>query len=303
MANPRYSCAARVTIGLLCLLFAGLVAADWPESAPGAFPQSTLQSSVDIRSPGHLVLFSPVREIRDEIRSEVMARLPVQGEGRLYEISRDATRQAARAFYLKQLAGGGAQVLFECSGIACGRSNVWANQIFQQSRLLGRDATQDYVVAATTAEDGRQWLTLVYTVTRGNLREYVWVEHLAVQSGAAIPGYTTGVGPVIGPLVVPWSGSVTHRFDWSADDRRTLNGWAVDGAEVVLASFTNLRQGETLDQALNRSKAAAESLATLLGKTGISRAQIRIVPVGPVVRMNDPARQGDRVEIVVVKGS
>lgn len=303
MANSGNSSAARMAAGLFCLLFAGLVAADWPESAPEAFPQSTLKSSVDIRSPGHLVLFSPVREIRNEIRSEVMARLPVQGEGQLYEIARDATRQAARAYYLKQLTGGGAQLLFECTGIACGRSNVWANQIFQQPGLLGRDAAQDYVVAATTAEDGRQWLTLVYAVTRGNLREYVWVEHLAVQNGVAIPGYTAGASPVRGPLVVPWSGGVTHRFDWSADDRRTLNDWAADGSEVVLASFTDLRQGETLDQALSRSEEAAESLATLLGKTGISRARIRIVPVGPMVRMNDPARQGDRVEIVVVRGS
>ena len=36
-------------------------------------------------------------------------------------------------------------------------------------------------------ENGTQWLTLVYTVTRGNLREYVWVEQLEVGAGASIP--------------------------------------------------------------------------------------------------------------------
>jgi hypothetical protein len=230
-----------------------------------------------------------------------MARLPVQGQGQLFEISRDANRQAARAHYFQQLSAGGAKILFECAGIACGRSNVWANQIFQQSRLLGRDATQDYLVAATTAEDGQQWLTLVYTVTRGNLREYVWVEHLNVGFGAAIPGYTIGAGPIQGPLVIPWSGGVTFRFEWSADDRRTLNDWAGDDAEVVLASFTDLEQDEPLEAALERSRAAAESLAALLGKTGISLSQIRIVPVGPAVPMNDPTRQGNRVEVLVIK--
>tara|TARA_Y100001933_G_scaffold47336_1_gene45306 strand:- start:79 stop:987 length:909 start_codon:yes stop_codon:yes gene_type:complete len=287
--------------GLMSLCLSIPAMAAWPEDAPAPFPQSTLESTVEIQSAGHLVLFSPVREIRDEIRSESMARLPVQGQGQLFEISRDATRQAARAHYYQQLSEGGAKILFECAGIACGRSNVWANQIFQQSRLLGRDATQDYLVAATTAEDGQQWLTLVYTVTRGNLREYVWVEHLNVGFGAAIPGYTIGAGPIQGPLVIPWSGGLTFRFEWSADDRRTLNDWARDDAEVVLASFTDLEQSESLEAALERSRAAAESLAALLGKSGISGSQIRIVPVGPAVQMNDPARQGNRVEVLVIK--
>ena len=138
-------------------------------------------------------------------------------------------------------------------------------------------------------------------MTRGNLREYVWVEHLNVGFGAAIPGYTIGAGPIQGPLVIPWSGGVTFRFEWSADDRRTLNDWAGDDAEVVLASFTDLEQDEPIEAALERSRAAAESLAALLGKSGISGSQIRIVPVGPAVQMNDPARQGNRVEVLVIK--
>lgn len=301
MADRGFLSSVGVLAGLVLFCFSHTAIAAWPDEAPTPFPQSTLESKVEIQSAGHLVLFSPVREIRDEIRSEVMARLPVQGQGQLFEISRDSTRQAARAHYYQQLAAGGAKILFECSGIACGRSNVWANQIFQQPRLLGRDATQDYLVAATTAEDGQQWLTLVYTVTRGNLREYVWVEHLNVGFGTAIPGYTIGDGRIQGPLVIPWAGGVTFRFEWSADDRRTLNDWARDGAEVVLASFTNLEQDEPLEAALERSRAAAESLAALLGKTGISQSQIRIVPVGPAVQMNEPARQGNRVEVLVIK--
>ncbi|MGC8119036.1 DUF4892 domain-containing protein [Marinobacter sp. VGCF2001] len=297
-------CLSSLKTGLLAGLFfsfATTANAAFPQTPPEPFDQSALESTVDIQSAGHLVLFSPVREIRDEIRSENMARLPVQGKGQLFEIARDASLEEARAHYYQRLSSGGASILFECSGMACGRSNVWANQIFQQSRLLGRDATQDYLVAATTDDDGQQWLTLVYTVTRGNLREYVWVEHLAVGFGAAIPGYTVGDGPLQGPIIVPWSGGITFQFDWSADDRRTLNEWAKGDAQVVLASFTEPEAGETLEKALARSREAAESLASLLGKTGVSGSQIRIVPVGPAVKLNDPARQGNRVEIVVIK--
>ena len=189
----------------------GLASAALPESMPQAFAQSTLEITVPIESSGHLVLFSPVREINNEIRSESMARLPVSGEGRLYQIARDANRREAREHYQKLLQDRGARILFECSGIRCGRSNVWANQIFSQQVLYGRDATQDYLVAGTVAEDGSRWLTSIYTVTRGNLREYVWIEHLKVAPGVAIPGLGEVNNRIFGPVIVPWQGGVTYR--------------------------------------------------------------------------------------------
>lgn len=85
----------------VCLLLSAfglspMATAATPEVMPDPFPQSSLETTTTIRSPGHLVLFSPVREVNDEIRSETMARLPVQGEGRLYEIARDSSRAKAR---------------------------------------------------------------------------------------------------------------------------------------------------------------------------------------------------------------
>src|SRR5690554_7522213 len=84
-----------------------------------------------------------------------MARLPVSGQGQLFEINRDASREAALDHYLTELRARGASVLYQCSGIQCGRNNVWANQIFQQSRLLGRDGSQDYVAAAVDRKSTR----------------------------------------------------------------------------------------------------------------------------------------------------
>ena len=280
----------------------GAVGAGESEGAPMPYSQSSLHGTTVIESSGHLVLFSPVREIRNEIRSDVMARLPVSGRGQLFEINPDANRQAALEHYLRELRARGASVLYQCSGIDCGRNNVWANQIFQQTRLLGRDGSQDYVVAAVEDENGVQWLTLVYTVTRGNLREYVWVEHLAVATGARIPGFEASSGRILGPVVVPCTGGVTYRFDFSADDRRRLTQWAgAEGAEVVLAAFSGLQDDEPLSSALGRAQKAGESLADVLGKTGISRNRIRIVTVGPVVPVEDPNRRGDRVEVLVIK--
>ncbi|WP_239985816.1 DUF4892 domain-containing protein [Marinobacter salexigens] len=272
-----------------------------PETAPEPFPQSTLETTTRIESSGHLVLFSPVREVNNEIRSESMARLPVSGEGRLYQIYRDASRQEAREHYLGVLNARGAQILFECSGIRCGRSNVWANQIFNQAVLYGRDGTQDYLVAGTTADDGTRWLTSMYTVTRGNLREYVWVEHLKVAAGASVPGLGSANGRIEGPVIVPWQGGVTYRFNWQSTDRRKVSELArTEGAKVVLVGYSALDENESFSASMDRARKAAESLSEVLAKTGVPRQQQELIIVGPSVAITDPARQGDRVEVMVI---
>ncbi|MBU2955673.1 DUF4892 domain-containing protein [Marinobacter sp. F3R08] len=284
-------------IGLL--VFSSAVQAA-SEQMPEAFEQSTLEDTVSIQSSGHLVLFSAVREVNNEIRSESMARLPVTGNGRLYRISRDSSREEARDHYRELLRQRNAQILFDCSSIRCGRSNVWANQIFNQAVLYGRDATQDYLVAATVADDDSRWLTLVYTVTRGNLREYVWVEHLRIESGAAIPGFGAD-NRIEGPIIVPWQGGVTYRFDWQSADRRRVNDLArEDGTLVALVGYSALGADESFGEAMERARRATESLSEVLSKTGVSRSQQEIIVVGPAGVFSDPDRQGDRVEVVVI---
>ncbi|EON92680.1 hypothetical protein MARLIPOL_08004 [Marinobacter lipolyticus SM19] len=270
---------------------------------PAAYPQSSLEDEEPVVSSGHLVLFSPVREINNQIRSEKMARIPVTGVGRLYQVNRDASRGEARAHYQRILQARGAQVLFECSGRDCGRSNVWANQIFDQSTLYGRDSDQDYLVAAAVGESGKTWLTLIYTVTRGTQREYVWVEHLETSEGGAIPGLDSASARIRGPIIVPWQGGVTHSFDWSASDRRILNSWAdEDGASVVLTGYASLGENEPLEDAMARARNAMESLSQVLDKSGVSRNRQTLITVGPAIIIPSPERQGDRVEIVVIRG-
>ncbi|MBQ0834513.1 MAG: DUF4892 domain-containing protein [Marinobacter sp.] len=291
----------RLLAAALFLAGSGAASAALPESIPKAFAQSTLEVTTAIESSGHLVLFSPVREVNNEIRSESMARLSVSGEGRLYQIARDANRREAREHYLGLLRERGAQILFECSGIRCGRSNVWANQIFNQAVLYGRDATQDYLVAGVVAADGSRWLTSVYTVTRGNLRQYVWVEHFKVAPGVAIPGLGAVNNRVVGPVVVPWKGGVTYRFDWQATDRRKVNELARgEGAKVILVGYAELGANESFEDSMDRARQATESLSEVLTKTGVSRQQQELLIVGPSVVVNDLARQGDRVEVMVI---
>lgn len=288
-----------ICMALFAVAGSGLVSAEPRPPAP--FEDAQLEEEISIESPGHLVLFSPVREVNKEIRSATMARLPVKGVGQLYEITRGANREEARDHYLRELQTLGAQILFECSGRNCGRSNVWANQIFGESRLYGRDTNQDYLVAGSVDENGEPWLTLVYTVTRGNRREYVWVEHLVLPPGTEIPGLGNQSARVKGPIVVPWQGSITYRFDWSVTDRRIINEWAgEEGARVILTAYSELQEEESFEASMKRAEAAAKSLGQVLAKSGISESQQTIITVGPAVVIPNPDRQGDRVEVMVI---
>lgn len=291
-----------VVRGIFAVVALAAFAAQANQVPPEPFDESVLEETVSISSPGRLVLFSPVREVNNEIRSASLARLPVKGTGQLYRVLNGANREEARDHYMKQLQVRGAQILFECSGRGCGRSNVWANQIFGQSTLYGNDSDQDYLVAGSIDENGKPSLTLVYTVTRGSQREYVWVEQLESPPGTAIPGLGAGNARIQGPILVPWEGSITYSFDWRATDRRLINEWAgVDGARVVLVGYSELNQNETLDEAMTRAEKAAMSLSRVLTKSGVPESSQKIVVAGPAVVIPNPDRQGDRVEVMVIQ--
>lgn len=268
---------------------------------PDPFDDSVLEETVAISSPGRLVLFSPVREVNNEIRSASLARLPVKGTGQLFRVQDGASREEARDHYMRQLQARGAQILFECSGRGCGRSNVWANQVFGQSTLYGSDSDQDYLVAGSVDENGRPSLTLVYTVTRGSQRQYVWVEQLESPPGTPIPGLGSGNARLKGPILVPWKGTITYSFEWSATDRRLVNEWAgSEGARVILVGYSELKADETFEQAMSRAESAAQSLSRVLAKSGVPVSQQTTVIAGPAVVIPNPDRQGDRVEIMVM---
>lgn len=292
---------AALTLGTILAVASKPALAAFPETAPEPFPLSQLEETRRLESGGHLVLFSPVREINSEIRSDVMARLPVSGNSLLYRINTDANRAGALNHYRQALLDSGANILFECSGVRCGRSNVWANQIFDKSMLLGRDTAQDYLVAGTISEDGQRWLTLVYTITRGNLSEYVWVEHFEVAQGAVVPGMGSLEDRIRGPLIVAWQDGFTMGFDWESRDRGTLRDWATaDDATVMLISYSELEGSEPLEDSMARARQAGETLSKILAQTGIAAERQQLLVVGPSIVQSDPKRKGNRVEIVVI---
>lgn len=266
-----------------------------------AFPQATLEEERAITSPAHRVMLSAIREVGNEIRAESDVKLAVDGTGSLYQLNNDASRQDARRWYLEQLQTHDATILFRCEGRQCGRSNVWANQVFDQSTLYGRDSNQDYLVAALEDDNGQRWLISLYTVTRGNQRDYVWLEQLRLAGDAVVPGFDSRGGRVFGPVVVAWEGDISIRLDWDVETRRLINDRARDpDTRLVIAAFSALKPDETVEQAIERAEKAAATMSDLLDRSGISRSRHIIRGLGPLVRSETPGRPRNRIELLVI---
>lgn len=71
----------------------------------------------------------------------------------------------------------GARLLFSCEGRACGQGVQWANRVFHQPLLYGREELQRYRVYAFGDEP--RYLLVVYAAARTADRQYLHAEVLA----------------------------------------------------------------------------------------------------------------------------
>ena len=76
----------------------------------------------------------------------------------------------------KELQSQQGQLLFWCEGRECGSSNIWANDVFQRSRLYGPEAQQAYALVRLPEQPER--LIALYAATRGTGESLLYVERM-----------------------------------------------------------------------------------------------------------------------------
>jgi hypothetical protein len=133
-----------------------------------------------------------VRKISSQVRMD--GRIAGKGEvsSVTYQLPVERTANQAFTAAREALQKQGAQLLFWCEARDCGESSLWANEIFGNSRLYGGDEQQAFLLLRQAApEDNR--LVALYSITRGNRRGYLHVEHFhsATPLGELLPGPAT----------------------------------------------------------------------------------------------------------------
>lgn len=75
-------------------------------------------------------------------------------------------------------AGEGVELLFGCQGRACGHGAQWANRVFRQRILYGREDLQHYAVYRIPGE----YRMAIYSAARTSDRQYLHVELLDMET-------------------------------------------------------------------------------------------------------------------------
>lgn len=190
--------------------------------------------------------------------------------------------------------------LFACSGRDCGRSNVWANAIFENALLFGPDDKQRYTAGIVTIDD-RQVLIAAYLVQRGNLRKYLHMQviqpDLPIEFDKARGLANALIGSGIARLEEPRPDDNGNFDDAAATILTTLAQrlLALDNAQIYVVC--HIYSSEAAADALLASQRCADRAAAVLRADSSDGPSYFPFGAGPLL-----PRQGDvinRLELVV----
>ena len=144
-----------VVFGLWMGVFGGAQAA-----ALSPFPSSILHDESQQQGNYRLVLsaLTKTQSAEHEVRLQGQLRRHVWG------VESSFTMQEVTDYFSTQLEG--MRTLYECKALDCGSNNFWANNIFGNARLVGRDKYQYYRVALKQ-EAQQSTLYVLYIIQRG----------------------------------------------------------------------------------------------------------------------------------------
>lgn len=266
------------------------------------FPQGTVERSETLPQRETPVYTGAIREVRGEIATSDRIRKELSGEKRLISTGRNASISDINAHYQAALQERDATVLFACDGRSCGSSNVWANRVFGESRLYGRDDEQSYQVSAWRDSSNRVQLNTLYVVQRGNRQVYIHEQAFLVPEGRKLPGVELGNRRVFGPVVIPWNDLSDPALDITERQIKQIVDLAGEypKGKLYLLGYAPLQEG-SLDELLAVVAKATEKLAGRLQEEGIDSQRLRRKSLGPLVSMVAEGRSGYRIEVMLVR--
>ncbi len=142
-------------------LFSSQVYASNPSTTEG-FPRAELLEENQFNNAEYRLVISGLKRKRAETSGEVERLITGDVERQFWQISTNHEVEQIIDYFLDQWQN--AKILYRCKGLDCGSSNFWANEIFNNAKLYGRDKNQAYVVAMVPGSPNR--IYVLYAVQR-----------------------------------------------------------------------------------------------------------------------------------------
>ncbi len=125
----------------------------------------------------HRLILGAIQRISGAMKPEAEVRLSGKITHWLWQLPEGHTSQEIFDVLKDQLTPK-TTTLFECQGRSCGLSNDFANQVFEQSILYGRDSDQLYWIGLSDEKRPTVWI--VYASARSAKRVYAYVERIVL---------------------------------------------------------------------------------------------------------------------------
>ncbi len=132
------------------------------------FPRAELVEETQVKNSEYRLVLSELKRKQATTSGEVERLISGDMTRQFWQLSVNHEVEQVLEHYLTQWKD--AQVMYRCSGLDCGSSNFWANKIFENAKLYGRDANQAYLVAMIPGSPNR--IFVLYAVQRSKQKLY-----------------------------------------------------------------------------------------------------------------------------------
>lgn len=152
---------------------------------PEPFPQASLMDDKHQSTSGYRLILSGLKRNQAVTYASEELRVKADVWRRVWSVPEQVPFDELINHYSQQLAG--SETLYQCRGLDCGSSNFWANEIFSNARLVGREQNQFYQVSReATGKAGETRLYVLYLVQRGSRQLMVNLDVVTTQEPVSL---------------------------------------------------------------------------------------------------------------------
>ena len=279
------------TLCIFLLAWVGTIHAD-DEAAVEAsqvplYSHATVEYLKKSEGGEHQFLFSTPKRINNSLYIENELLLSGERHDLLLKLKITGTLKDAFNYYKNLIASKG-KLAYLCEERACGGSNYWANDIFNESKLYGRDSEQ-YYLAGRIRLDGKDYVLSAYVVQNGRRQHYIYLSYikdttqklrvenpLGLEQSAQLKVWEQGVYFEKPELSDEQIAFITQALN----DNKSLKLW--------LASYRVLPKAHTVPELMGKSEQALTQFKAILAKQlNIDEGRVKTKNVGPFYNQSD----------------
>lgn len=228
----------------------------------------TLEKSSEQSAEGHPMPLSALKRVSNNLIIEKKTELGGTRTNYLYRVSESTTLEKARAYYRKLLDDQGS-IVFECEQRNCGASNQWANDVFGNRNLAGRDSNQSYFVGRLDDGVHQGWMS-IYAVTNARGISYIYLSFIPAPPEDYIADAMRGVLLTDAVLAKDWSKALNNYLATNGSARL-----------VIVAFHKSQSQKLSLEEAYKKSETFGQRKTGLaVQRLGVESTRVELRPMG-----------------------